>query len=148
MSANLENSTMTTGLEKISFHSNPKEKECQRMFTLPHNHTFFMCQQDYAQNPSGQASAVHEPRTSRCKVWVQKRQRNQRSNCQHFLDHRESFIEYSKAFYCVDHNKLWEILKEMGIPDYPTRLLRKLYASQEVTVRTGPGKTDQFQTGK
>ena len=52
------------------------------------------------------------------------------------------FIDYAKAFDCLDHNKLRKILKEMGIPDYPTRLLRKLYASQEVTVRTGPGKTD------
>ena len=58
------------------------------------------------------------------------------------------FIDYSKAFACVDHNKLWKILKEMGIPDHLTCLLRNLYAGQEVTVRTGRGTTDWFQTGK
>ena len=53
-----------------------------------------------------------------------------------------------EAFDCVDHNKLWEILKEMGIPDHLTCLLRDLYAGQEATVRTGLGKTDWFQIGK
>ena len=52
------------------------------------------------------------------------------------------FIDYDKAFDCVDHNKLWKILKEMGIPDYLTCLLRNLYAGQEATVRTGHGTTD------
>ena len=69
--------------------------------------------------------------------------RNQRSNCQHPLDHGKikrvqktiyfCFIDYAKAFDCVDHNKLWKILKEMGIPDHLTCLLRNLYAGQEVT---------------
>ena len=68
------------------------------------------------------------------------------------------FINYAKAFDSVDHNKLWKILKEMGIPDYLTCLLRNLYAGQEATVRTGHGKkkkkrtghgpTDWFQIGK
>ena len=58
------------------------------------------------------------------------------------------FIDYAKAFDCVDHNKLWEILKEMGIPDHLTYLLRNLYAGQEATVRTGHGTTDWFQIGK
>ena len=58
------------------------------------------------------------------------------------------FIDYAKAFDYVDHNKLWIILKELGIPDHLTCLLRNLYAGQEVTVRTGHGKTDWFQTGK
>ena len=58
------------------------------------------------------------------------------------------FIDYTKAFDCVDHNKLWKILKEMGIPDHLTRLLRNLYAGQEATVRTGHGTTDWFQIGK
>ena len=79
------------------------------------------------------------------------RQRNQRSNCQHPLDHQKSkrvpkkhfcFTDYAKAFDCVDHNKLWKILKEMGIPDHLTYLLRNLYASQEATVRTAHGTTD------
>ena len=82
-----------------------------------------------------------------------------RSNCQHPLDHWKSkrvpekniyfcFIDYAKAFDCVHHNKLWEILKEMGIPDHLTCLLRSLYADQEATVRTGYGTTDWFQIGK
>ena len=85
-------------------------------------------------------------------------QRKQRSNCQHLLDHRKSkrvpeniyfcFIDYAKAFDCVDHNKLWKILTEMGIPDHLTSHLRNLYAGQEATVRTGYGTTDWFQIGK
>ena len=55
---------------------------------------------------------------------------------------------YTKAFDCVGHNKLWKILKDMGIPDHLTRLLRNLYAGQEATVRTGHGTTDWFQIGK
>ena len=59
------------------------------------------------------------------------------------------FIDYAKAFDCVDHNKLWKILKEMGIPDHLSCLLRNLYAGQEAaTVRTGHGTTDWFQIGK
>ena len=63
------------------------------------------------------------------------------------------FIDYAKAFdfvwiYCMDHNKLWKILKEMGISDHLTCLLRNLYAGQEATVRTGPGMMDWFQIRK
>ena len=58
------------------------------------------------------------------------------------------FIDYAKAFDCVDHNKLWKILKEMGIPHHLTCLLRNLYAGQEATVITGHGTTDWFQIGK
>ena len=58
------------------------------------------------------------------------------------------FIDYDKAFHCVDHNKLWKILREMGIPDHLTCLLRNLYADQETTVRTGHERTDWFQIGK
>ena len=58
------------------------------------------------------------------------------------------FIDYTKAFDCVDHKKLWKILKEMGIPDHLTCLLRNLHAGQEATVRTGHGTTDWFQIGK
>ena len=58
------------------------------------------------------------------------------------------FIEDAKAFDCVDHNKLYKILKEVGIPDHLTSLLRNLYAAQEATVRTGHGTTDWFQIGK
>ena len=58
------------------------------------------------------------------------------------------FIDYAKAFNCVDHNQLWKILKEMEIPDHLTSLLRNLYAGQEATVRTGHGTTDCFQIGR
>ena len=58
------------------------------------------------------------------------------------------FIDYAKAFDCVDHNKLWKILQEMGIPEHLTCLLRNLDAGQEATVRTGHGTTDWFQIGK
>ena len=58
------------------------------------------------------------------------------------------FIDYAKAFDCVNHNKLWKILNEMGIPDHLTCFLRNLYAGQEATVRIGHGTTDWFQIGK
>ena len=58
------------------------------------------------------------------------------------------FIDYAKAFDCVDHNKLWKVLQEMGIPGHLTCLLRNLYAGQEATVRTGHGTIDWFQVGK
>ena len=58
------------------------------------------------------------------------------------------FIDYAKAFDYVNHNKLWKILKAMGIPDHLTCLLRNLYASQEATVRTGHGTSDWFKIGK
>ena len=58
------------------------------------------------------------------------------------------FIDYAKAFDRVDHNKLWKMLKEMGIPDHLTCLLRNLYAGKEATLRTGHGTTDWFQIGK
>ena len=120
---------------------------CKRTFRLLYICTHFTCQQGNVQNPTSQASTVCEPKTSRCSSWIQKQQRNQRSNCQHPLDHRKikgipkniCFIDYTKAFDCVDHNQLWKILKEMGIPDHLTCLLRNLYASQEATVRTRHG---------
>ena len=86
-----------------------------------------------------------------------KRQRNQRSNCQHLLDHRKSKRVPKKHLFllywlCVslwlDHNKLWKILKDMEIPDHLTCLLRNMYAGQNATVRTGHGTTDWFQIGK
>ena len=58
------------------------------------------------------------------------------------------FLDYAKAFHCVDHNQLWKILKKMGIPDYLTCLLRNLYPGKEATVRTESGTTDWFQIGK
>ena len=159
MPANLENSAVAIGLEKVSFHFNPKERQYQRMLKLLHNCTHLTCYQSNAQNSLNQASAIRESRTSRCSSWIYKRQGNQRSKCQHLCwiieKAREfqknihlSFIDYAKAFDCVDHNKLWKILKEMGIPDHLACLLRNLYADQKATVRTGHGTTDWFQIGK
>ena len=74
--------------------------------------------------------------------WIMEKQESSRKNI-YFC-----FIDYAKAFDCVDHNKLWKILKEMGMPDHLTCLLRNLYAGQEATFRTGHGTTDWFQIGK
>ena len=73
--------------------------------------------------------------------WIKKARDLQKNNYFYFID-------YAKAFDCVDHNELWKILKEMGIPDHLNCLLRNLYAGQEATVRTGHGTTDWFQIGK
>ena len=118
------------------------------MFKL-HNCTHLTRQQINGQNSPRQALTVCELWTSRCSTWIQKRQRNQRSNCQHSLNHWKArefqkniyfcFINYSKAFDCVNHKKLWKILKEMRIPDHLTCFLRNVYAGQEATVRTGHG---------
>ena len=74
--------------------------------------------------------------------WINEKAREFQKNISFCL------IDYAKAFDCVDHNKLWKILKEMGIPDHMTCLLRNLYAGQEATVRTGHEITDCFQIGK
>ena len=74
--------------------------------------------------------------------WIIKKAREFQKNIYFF------FIDYAKGFNCVDHKKLWTILKEMGIPDHLTCLLGNLYADQEATVRTGHGTTDWFQIGK
>ena len=74
--------------------------------------------------------------------WIIKKAREFQKNIYFY------FIDYTKALDCVDHNKLWKILKEMGIPDHLTCLLRNLYAGQEATVRTRNGTTDWFQIGK
>ena len=85
-------------------------------------------------------------------------QRNQISNCQYPLDHQKNkrvpenihfcFIDYTKAFDCVYHSKMWKILKEVRIPDHPTCLLRNLYAGQEARVRTRHGTIDWFKIRK
>ena len=121
--------------------------------------THFTCQQDYAQNSSRQASAVCELRTSRCTSWIQKRQeepdtklptsvRSQRKQENSKKNIYLCFIDYTKAYDCVDHSKLVKIPKEMGIPDHLTCLLRNLYADQEATVRTEHRTTDWFKIGK
>ena len=90
MSANLKNSIVTTGLEKVSFHFNTKERQCQKKAqTTTQLYSFYMLANN-AQNSPSYTSAVHEQRTSWCSSWILKMQRNQRSNCQHLLGHRKS----------------------------------------------------------
>ena len=113
---------------KVSLHSNSKEGNCQRMFKLLCKCSHFTCQQSYAQNPSSQDSVVCQLRSSTCTCWIQKRQRNQRSNWQYLLDHRESkgistniyfsFIDYTKTFDCVDHKKLENLRYRNSKPPY------------------------------
>ena len=117
-----------TGKSQFSFQSLKKEmpNNAQTTTQLQSSNTLV----NNAQNSLSQASTIHELWTSRCSSWFEKRQRNQRSNCQHLLDHQKSkrfqkniyfcLIDNAKAFDCVDHNKLWKILKTMGIPDHLT----------------------------
>ena len=151
--ANMENSAVATRLEKVSFHPNLKERQCQRMFKLPHNCTHLTHYQSNAQNSPSQASAVREPELPDVQAGFRKGRgtRDQIANiCWTIRKAKEfqkniyfCFIDYAKAFDCVDHSKLWKILKEMGIPDHLICLLRNLHTGQEETVRTGHGK----QTG-
>ena len=122
-----------------------------------YNCTHFTCLQDFAQNPSSQASGIHEPRISRCTSWIQKRYGNQKSDGQHGSKQTKGipkkkiyfcFIDYAKTFDYVDYEKPCNILKEMGIPDHHTHLLKNLYAGQEATVRNGHGTIDWFQIWK
>ena len=136
---------------KGQFHSNPKERHCQRMFKLSHKSTY-LTQNVWISSISKLMLKILQARLQVCEPWPFRWQRNQRSNCYHPLDHWKSksvpeniyilFIDYAKVFDCVDHNKLWKILKEMGIPDHLTCILRYLYAGQEATVSIGHEKTD------
>ena len=109
----------------------------------------------YAQNSPSQASTVCEPWTSRCSNWIYKKQRNQRSNCQHPLDNQKSKRAPEKhllllyclcqAFDCVDHRKLWKILQEMGISDYLTCLLRNQYTSHLTCLLSVQVKKQQLE---
>ena len=156
MPANLENSAVATGLEKVSFHSNPKERPCQGCSSyctvplLPHTRkvTLRILQLRLQQCVNWELSDVQagfrKGRETRDQIaniyWIiEKIKEFQKKIC---------FIDYVKAFDCVDHNKLWKILKEMGIPDHLTWLLSNLYAGQEAIVRTRHGTMDWFQVGK
>ena len=159
MAANLENSAVATGLEKVSFHSNPKNfmhsKKCSNYHTIAFiSHTskvkLKILQARFQQYvncdlPDIQAG-FRKGRGTRDQIanirWIIEKAREFQNNI-YFC-----FIEYAKAFDCVDHKKLWKILQEMGIPNHLTFLLRNLYAGQEATVRTGHGTTDWFQIGK
>ena len=158
MPANLENSAVATGLEKVSFYSNTKERQFQkcsnhRTIALITPASKVMLKilhvrlQQYVNHelPDVQAS-FRKGRGTRDHIanirWIIEKAREFQKNI-YFC-----FIDYAKAFDCVDHNKLWKILQEMGIPDHLTCLLRNVYADQEVTLRTGHGRTEWFQIGK
>ena len=127
------------GLEKVSFHSNPKERQCQRMCKLPYNYVHFTCSKVMLKILQLVFSSLWTENFQMFRLGFKKAE-DQRSNCQHLLDHGKSkrvpekhlFLLYwlFQGFDCVDHNKLWTILKEMGIPDHLTCLLRNLYAGQ------------------
>ena len=158
MPLNLEDSAVATGLEKVSFHSNPKERQCQRMLKLSHSYTHLICLQSNAPFCKPVIIRMWTMNFQMFKLDLEKGRGIGRSNWQHPLDHQKSkrvpekhlLLLYwlCQAFNCVDHNKLWKILKEMGVPDHLTCLLRNLCAGQEATVRTGHGTTDWFQIGK
>ena len=150
MPANMENSAVATGLEKVSFHSNPKERQCQRNSNYPTialishaSKVMFKILQARLQKyvnrelPDVQAG-FRKGRGTRNQTanicWIIKKAREFQKNI-YFC-----FIDYAKAFVCVDHNKLQKNLQEMGISDHLACLLRDLYSSQEATVRTGHGK--------
>ena len=127
------------------------------MFKLPQLHSFHMLESN-AQNSPSQASAIHEPWTSRCLSWFLEKAKEPEIKLPTSTGSWKSkrvtgkhlFLLYwlAKAFDCVDHNKLWKILQEMGIPEHLTCLLRNVYAGQEATVRTRHEITNWFQIGK
>ena len=133
MPSHLENSAVATGLEKVSFHSNPKERQCQKCSNY---HTIALIShaskirlkilqarlQQYVNHEFPDVQVVfRKDRNQRpnCQIcWIIEREKEFQKNSSFF------FIEYAKAFDCVDHNKLWKILKEVGITDHLTCLLR------------------------
>ena len=157
MPANLENAVVATKLETVSFHSNPKgnAKECSNYCTIAlisHANKVMlkilqaMLQQHMNHELPDVQAGSRKGRGTRDQIsnihWIIKKAREFQKNI-YFC-----FIDYAKAFDCVDHNQLWKILKEMGMPDHLTCLLRKLCAGQEATLRAGHGTTDWFQIGK
>ena len=158
MPANLENSAVATRLEKVSFHSSLKEGQCQRKFKLPHN-----CIHPHA----GASKVMLRILQARLQQYVNReiphiqvgfrkgrRMRDQVASIRWIIEKAREFqkniyfcfTDYAKTLDCVDHTKLWKILKE--IPDHLICLLRNLYAGQEGTVRPERGITDWFQIGK
>ena len=133
MLPNLENSAVVTGLEKVSFHSNHKERQCQRIYKLLQQVMLKILQvrlQQYMNQelPDIQA-ALRKGRGSRDQIAnihrILEKAREFQKNIYFF------FIDYAKAFDCVDHIKLWKILQEVGIPDHITCLMRNLYVGQK-----------------
>ena len=130
---------MTIGLVKISFHSSPKRRAVPKMFKLLYNCAHLtVCEL--------RTSRFRKGRRTRDKIadihWIIEKARKFQKNI--YI----CFIDNAKAFDCVDHNKLWKILIDFGIPDHLTSLLRNLYAGQETTVRTLYGATDWFKIEK
>ena len=158
MPANLENSAVATGLEKLSSHSNPKKgnaKECSKYHTIAliahaskgmlkifqsRLQQYMNCKLPDIQAGFRKSRGTRDQIDNIC--WIIEKAREPQKNI--YL----CFIGHAKAFDYVDHNKLQKLLQEMGIPDYLTYLLRNLYAGQEATVRTRHGTTDWIQIGK
>ena len=147
MSANLENSAVAIRLENISFHSNPKERQGQRMFKLPHNCTNLTCQQSNAQNSPSQAQQRWTVNFQIFKLDSEKAVEPETkllistgSSKKGVPEKHPLLLYWLYESLCVDHIKLWKILKEMGLPNHLTSLLRNLYSDQEATVRTRHGK--------
>ena len=158
MPANLENSAVATGLEKSVFIPIPKKgnaKECSNYHTIAliSHATKVMLK---ILQVRLQQYVNHELPHVQAGFRKGKRTRDQIANICWIIEKAREFqksiyfcfIDYAKAFDSVDHNKLWKILKEMGIPDHLTCLLKSLYAGQEATVITGHGTTDWSQIGK
>ena len=158
MPANLENSAVATGLKNVIFIPIPKKgnaKECSNYRTIAlisHASKVMLkthqarLQQDMNHEIPDVQAGFRKGRGTRDQIanicWIIEKAGKFQKNI-YFC-----FIDYAKAFDCVDHNKLWKILKEMGIPDHLTCLLRNLYVGQEAAVRTGHGTMDLFQIGK
>ena len=158
MPANLENSGVATGLEKVSFQPIPKKgnaKECSNYHTIAvisHSSKVMLkilqarLQQYMNRELPDVQPGFRKRRGTRDQIanirWITEKAREFQKNIYFCL------IDYAKSFGCVDHNKLWKILKEVGMPNHLTCLLRNLYAGHEATVRTGHGTTDWFQIGK
>ena len=158
MPASLENSAMAIGLEKISFIPIPKKssaKECSNYCTVALvSHTSKVMlkilqvrlQQYVNQELPDVQAGFREGKGTRDRIadihWIVEKVRGFHENI--YL----CFVDYTKVFDYVDHNKLWEILQEMGIPDHLICCLRNLYAGQEATVRTSHGTVDWFKIGK
>ena len=153
MPANLENSAVATGLEKVNFIPIPKKgnaKECSNYLTIAlisHASKVLKILQARLQQyvnrelPDVQGG-FRKGRQTRDQIanihWIIKKAREFQKNI-YFC-----FIDYATAFDCVDYNKLWKILQEMGMPNHLIYLLRNLYVGQEARVRTGHGKMDWF----
>ena len=152
MPANLENTAVATGLKRSVFIPIPKKgnaKECSKYRTIAlishaskvmlkilqaRLQQYMDCELPDVQAGFRKSRGSEDQIANIC--WIIEKAREYQKNI-YFC-----FIDYAKAFDCVDHNKLWKILKAMGIPDHLAHLLRNLYADQEATVRTGHGTTD------